>query len=68
MTTAVLELLRSFESLADSDKRELAAEILRRSVDFEYLPLSDEDLVRNAEDLFVELDRGESRDAKTDTR
>ena len=56
MTTAVLELLRSFESLADSDKRELAAEILRRSIDFEYLPLSDEDLVRNAEDLFLELE------------
>lgn len=62
MTTAVLDLLKSFESLTDSDKRELAAEILRRSVDFEHLPLADEDLVGSAEGLFVELDRGENED------
>ena len=59
MATIVEELLHSFELLPEAEKRELAAEILRRSLRFESPPLSDEDLVRNAEDLFLELDRRE---------
>jgi hypothetical protein len=64
MTTGVQDLLRSCELLPEADKRELAAQILRRSLRFESPPLSDEDLVRNAEALFLDLDRREEEDGK----
>jgi hypothetical protein len=60
MTTEVRNLLRSFDSLPDSEKRELAAEILRRSVRFDLLPLSDEDLTKAADDIFLAIDREEA--------
>ena len=56
----VRDLLQSFESLSEADKKEVASEILRRSASFKLLPLSDEELVLNAEQLFLELDRQES--------
>ena len=59
MTTTVRGLLERFDSLPESDRREFAAEILRRSLGAEYDPLSDDDLVRCAEELFRELDREE---------
>jgi len=60
MTTDVRDLLRSFDSLPDSDKRELAAEILRRSVRFDPLPFSDEELTKAADDIFSAIDREEA--------
>lgn len=60
MSTAVQELLKSFDRLPDAEKQEAAAEILRRSVDFEFSPLSDEELVASADELFVELDQREA--------
>ena len=68
MTTAVRDFLKSFDSLSESDKRELVAEIMRRSISFDYPSLSDIDLVMNAEDLFLELEKKESIDAPTTTR
>ena len=60
MGTTVQDLLQSFEGLSEAEKKEVASEILRRSARFEILSLSDEELVLNAEELFLELDRQES--------
>ncbi len=56
MTVLVEELLNTFERLTDSQRLDLVLEILKRTVDLDFLPLSDDDLVLNAEGLFLELD------------
>ena len=63
MTTQVQNLLHSFDLLPEGDKRELASEILRRSVTLDSVPLSDEQLASTAEEVFLELDRREAEDA-----
>ena len=63
MAAEVQDILRSFELLPEGDKVELAAEIIRRSVNLDVPPLSDEQLISAAEDLFLELDRSEAEDA-----
>ena len=60
MTALVQELLNTFDRLTDSERLELVLEILKRTVDLDFLPLSDEDLVLNAEGLFIELDEQEA--------
>lgn len=60
MTALVQELLKTFDRLTDSERLELVLEILKRTVDLEFQPLSDEDLVLNAEGLFLELDEQEA--------
>ena len=60
MTAQVQKILHSFERLDDEDKRELVSELLRRSAAIETLPLSDEQLVNIAEELFLQLDRDEA--------
>jgi hypothetical protein len=68
MTVATQHILRSFELLPEPEKRELAYEIIRRSLEFNLPPLSDEELVLNAEALFLELDRRESQNGKPKSR
>ena len=63
MTTQVRNILESFDMLPEVDKRELAAEILRRSQMFDASPLTDEQLVGAAEETFLELDRREAEHA-----
>jgi hypothetical protein len=46
--------------LPEAEQRELAWEILRRTVNFDLPSLSDEELVLSAEELFLELDRREA--------
>ncbi|MEG4579183.1 hypothetical protein QUA71_06045 [Microcoleus sp. MON1_C5] len=60
MTILVEELLNTFERLTDSERLDLVLEILKRTVYLDFPPLSDEDLVLNAEGLFIELDEEES--------
>ncbi len=60
MTALVEELLNTFERLTDSERLDLVLEILKRTVDLDFPPLSDEDLVLNAEGLFLELDEEEA--------
>ena len=60
MTTQVREILQSFDLLPDGDKRELAREILRRSLTLAADPLTDEQLVGMADEVFLDLDRGEA--------
>jgi hypothetical protein len=59
MSTTVQEILDSFERLPEGEKRELAAEIIRRTAHLELPPLTDEDLILIAEELFLELDKRE---------
>lgn len=59
MTALVQELLDTFDRLTDSERSDLVREILKRTVDSDFPVLSEEDLVLNAEELFLELDKQE---------
>jgi hypothetical protein len=63
MTKSVKVLLESFDQLPDEAKREAAAEILRRTAQFNLPPLEDQALVEAADNLFLELDKRESKNA-----
>ncbi|MBD2293987.1 hypothetical protein H6G06_10895 [Anabaena sphaerica FACHB-251] len=60
MTTLVKELLSTFDSLPESERLEIAMEILKRVTNLDFPPLSDDDLVWNAEEIFLELDQQET--------
>ncbi len=60
MTTQVREILQSFDMLPEVDKRELSTEIIKRSLTLDEPPLTDEQLVDAAEELFLELDQNEA--------
>ena len=60
MTQSVEALLESFDRLAEEAKREVAAEILKRSTRLDLPPLDNGDLVEAAEGVFLALDREES--------
>ena len=60
MSIAVEEMLDSFDHLSESEKREVASEIIRRTRNLDFPPLTDEELIINAEALFLELDHRES--------
>ena len=64
MTSAVKQLLNSFEALPECDKQEAAAEVLRRSLRAGYPPLCEEALTAAAEELFLDLDAAEAVDAQ----
>ena len=63
MTTATQHLLDSFDLLSEAEKQLVLCELLQRVRDSDLPPLSEEDLVANAEALFLELDRREATDA-----
>jgi hypothetical protein len=63
MTAEIQNLLDSFELLSAEEQQEVAREILLRMRNVDLPPLSNEDLVLNAEALFLELDRREGADA-----
>lgn len=60
MTALVQELLDTFDRLTDSEQLEIALEILKRVAHLDFPPLSDEDLVLNAEGIFLDLDKQEA--------
>lgn len=60
MSSSVENILDSFDHLPDSEKRQVASEILRRTLHLDLPPLTDEELVMSAESLFLELDQRES--------
>ncbi len=62
MSTASQKLLNSFEQLSEPEKQQVAAEILRRILSLDLPPLSNEELVLNAEELFLSLDDREAED------
>ncbi|HEY7546587.1 MAG TPA: hypothetical protein VID27_16980 [Blastocatellia bacterium] len=62
MSTSAQNILDSFERLPDSEKLEVASEIIRRTAGLKLPPLSDEELTITAEELFLELDKREPLD------
>jgi hypothetical protein len=52
----VQDFSTTFDSLTDSERFDLASEILKRTAYLDFPPLSDEDLVLNAEEIFLQLD------------
>lgn len=65
MGTPAENLIATFEELPDAEKREVAAAILRRTAEMEFLSLSDDELILSAEATFLELDRREAEDARS---
>jgi len=65
MGTPAENLIDTFERLPDSEKQEVAAAILRRTLQIEFPPVSDEELVLSADETFLELDRREAEDAQS---
>ena len=62
MTASVKRILESFDELPEAEKREVATAILRRALRFDTPPLTEEDLVAEADELFRELDTREASD------
>lgn len=65
MTTTTQEIIERFSQLPISEKKIVASVILRDALEVETPDLSDDELVLNAEDLFLELDEREARDGKS---
>lgn len=65
MTSAVRDLLRSFQSLSDDEKREATSFLLRQVVRGEAGDIGDEALLAVADDLFIELDAAEAGDGQS---
>ncbi|HEX8072847.1 MAG TPA: hypothetical protein VF546_23075 [Pyrinomonadaceae bacterium] len=65
MSTTAQSLIESFDELPEAEKQKVASEILRRTINFDTPPLSDEELALSAEELFLELDRREAEDARS---
>ena len=54
--TTVEEFLKSFDLLPEDERHRVAKEILLRSLKLESAPVTDEELVLNAEQVFLELE------------
>jgi hypothetical protein len=63
MTAAARDLLEAFERLPETERLDLAAEILRRTAGRDLPPLAEDDLVTAAEELFLQLDAREAEAA-----
>ena len=59
MSTEVQHLLESFAALPEPDRHELASAILRWTVNTDHPALSDDELIRAADSVFVALDQQE---------
>lgn len=68
MTAEVQELIESFNRLSEADKKVIVVEVLRQTTYSETPSISDEELVLNAEELFLEIDMRENEDAKPDSQ
>lgn len=68
MTGTVLKILEEIEQLPELERRELASEVLRRMALLDAPPLTDDELVAEAEAVFLALDRAEAADDPTASR
>ena len=59
MTASAEQVLTSFDDLPEAEQKQVASESLRRAAGLDLRRLSDEELVLNAEEVFLELDRRE---------
>jgi hypothetical protein len=60
MGNAARRLLEAFEALPAEEQREVQAELLRREIEAPYSPVSDDELVAVADEVFVMYDEEES--------
>ncbi len=60
MNESAKQILKSFDQLPEAEKLQLAYEIIRRTVRLDLPNLTDEELILNAEEIFLELDKRES--------
>ena len=60
MALSAQQIIESFEGLPEPEKQRVAYEILRRSIYVDVPPLTDEEFVAAAEDVFLALDARES--------
>lgn len=65
MNITAEKIIKTFDKLPLAEQKEVATEILRRTVMIQLPPMSDEELTLNAEEIFLELDRREDEDAKS---
>ncbi len=64
MTETVQEILATFDHLPLNEQREVTKVILRRSLDTETPSLTDVELILQAEELFLELEKQEAEDGR----
>lgn len=64
MSTAVRDLLSTYESLPQSEQHEASVAILRHLLATDYRDVSDLALTQAADELFQDLDATESADAE----
>jgi hypothetical protein len=62
MSTDSQKVINSFDALPIVEQREVMAELLRKAAQWDTPPLSDDELVRLADEVFLELDRREAAD------
>lgn len=65
MGTPAQNVIDTFDELPEAEKKEVATAILRRAVKIDFPPISDDELILNAEETFLELDRREAEDARS---
>jgi hypothetical protein len=65
MNVSAQNVINTFEQLPEAEQKTVITELLKRIVKSNSLPLSDEELVLNAEELFLELDKREKEDAQS---
>jgi hypothetical protein len=59
MTAAAEHIIEGFEALPDPDRRQVLAKILQIASQMDYGPITDEELLASADEIFVMLDREE---------
>ena len=60
MTDGVKSVLEAFESLPESEREEVLAELIRRAAHGDHGSPTDEELVQSADRVFLEYDRSEN--------
>jgi predicted HAD superfamily phosphohydrolase len=59
MTAAAAHIIEDFEALPEQEKREVLAKLLQIASHLDYGPISEEELLTSADELFVAFDREE---------
>jgi hypothetical protein len=62
MSTDSQHLINCFDTLPPVEQREVVAELLRKVAQWDTPPLTDDELVRQADVVFLDLDRREAAD------
>lgn len=57
MTAAAAHIIEDFEALPEPEKREVLAKLLRIASHLDYGPISEEELLASADEIFVAFDR-----------